>query len=163
MRLQHGFSLVEVLVTLLILKLGLLGILAAQTQSLRHLQDAIQRTQAVALASSVFNDIRANRHLSDAIGPHLTLQTELPAAPACNPQMSCTPAQLATAQLNGILSRLQPDSGIRLVKPALCLLQGASLQLSISWQQRLTAPERGVRPCAAAVGRAAFSVQGGGR
>jgi type IV pilus assembly protein PilV len=162
MRLQHGFSLVEVLVTLLILKIGLLGVLAAQTLSLRQLHDAVQRTQAVAVTNSIFSELQANRQLAASIGAQLNLHAELPADPVCTAPLSCNAAQMATAQLYNMLAYLQPSAGSRLHDPALCLQQHASgLSVSISWQQRAALPER-AQPCQASAGRSAFAVQGGG-
>lgn len=163
MRLQHGFSLVEVLITLLILKVGLLGVLAAQTLSLRQLQDAIQRTQAVALSNGLFSEIQSNPRLAELIGPQLTLHSELPAAPDCTLETRCNAGQLAAAQLSDWFDSLQTSAGSGLYNPVFCLQsQGGLLRLAVSWQQRATeqAPTTG---CEASAGRSAFAVQGGAR
>ena len=53
-RLQNsGFTLVEVLVTLVILSVGLLGIAALQTASLRNNLDSAMRSQASLLAADI--------------------------------------------------------------------------------------------------------------
>lgn len=59
-RKQKGISLIEVLITLVVLSIGLLGIAALQTISLRSAQVSYQRTQAVNLAYEVLDVARAN-------------------------------------------------------------------------------------------------------
>lgn len=56
----RGFSLIEVLVSLLILSLGLLGVAGLQTTSLRSNQTAYFRSQATAAASDIIDRMRAN-------------------------------------------------------------------------------------------------------
>ncbi len=56
-----GFSLLEVLIALLILSIGLLGMAALQTVSLRSNHGAYQRSQATFLAYGIIDSIRANR------------------------------------------------------------------------------------------------------
>ena len=56
---QRGASLVEVLVTLLILKVGLLGALAGQLLALKMVTDASQRTTAVALSQDIMQQLAA--------------------------------------------------------------------------------------------------------
>jgi type IV pilus assembly protein PilV len=162
MRLQHGFSLVEVLITLLIIKIGLLGILAAQTLALRQVQDAIQRTKAVAFSSGLLSELQANQRLAALIGPQFNLQTELPAATECTAQTNCNTDQLAAWQLNRLQHDLQVALGANLADPVLCLQQDATtFQLQLSWQQR-AATARVAESCNAVAGRSAFTVQGVG-
>jgi type IV pilus assembly protein PilV len=61
---NSGFSLLEVLVTVLILGIGLLGVAAIQTSSIRNNQSAYERTMAVILTDSVIESIRASRTAS---------------------------------------------------------------------------------------------------
>lgn len=60
---QSGFSLIEVLITLVVLGVGLLGLALLQTMNLRYTQSAHQRTLAVNLASELLDTMRANRSL----------------------------------------------------------------------------------------------------
>lgn len=60
-RSQAGVGLIEVLVSLLVLSIGLLGLAALQAQSLRFTTDAYLRSQATVLASDIIDRIRANR------------------------------------------------------------------------------------------------------
>jgi type IV pilus assembly protein PilV len=55
-----GFTLVEILVTLLIVSIGLLGIAALHSFSLRNNYDALLRSHASALASDIADRMRAN-------------------------------------------------------------------------------------------------------
>ena len=57
---QHGFTLLEVLIALLILSIGLLGLAALQTTSLRSNQMASMRTLATYLAYEMTDRMRAN-------------------------------------------------------------------------------------------------------
>lgn len=58
---QRGMTLVEVLVTLIIMSVGLLGVAALQLTSLRNNYDAYTRSQAAVLAADILDRMRANR------------------------------------------------------------------------------------------------------
>jgi type IV pilus assembly protein PilV len=60
-----GFTLLEVLATLVLLSVGMLGIAMLYLESLRINQLALQRTQAVTLAADLADRIRANRVPAD--------------------------------------------------------------------------------------------------
>jgi type IV pilus assembly protein PilV len=57
---QCGFSLLEVLIALLVLSIGLLGLAALQTTSLRSNEMASMRTTATQLAYDISDRMRAN-------------------------------------------------------------------------------------------------------
>jgi type IV pilus assembly protein PilV len=63
-RRTRGFSLIEVLITILIFAVGLLGMAALQAVSMRSNQSANFRTQATALAYMIIDRMHAN---ADAI------------------------------------------------------------------------------------------------
>ena len=57
---QHGVSLVEVLVSVVVVALGLLGAVALQATALRNNQGAYERTQTSILTQGIFDAMRAN-------------------------------------------------------------------------------------------------------
>ena len=57
----RGFTLIEVLVTLLILAIGLLGVAALQFRGLQYNQDAYVRSQVSFLAYDISDRMRMNR------------------------------------------------------------------------------------------------------
>jgi type IV pilus assembly protein PilV len=57
---QHGFTLLEALIALLILSIGLLGLAALQTTGLRSNQMASMRTRATEAAYDITDRMRAN-------------------------------------------------------------------------------------------------------
>ena len=59
--LNRGFTLIEVLVTLVILTFGLLGIAGLMAKGQRASFEAFQRQQAISIASDIAERIRANR------------------------------------------------------------------------------------------------------
>lgn len=61
MKRPQGFSLIEVLIAITILAVGLLGVAALQTMSVRVNQSANFRSQATALAATMLDAMRANR------------------------------------------------------------------------------------------------------
>lgn len=63
---QRGLSLIEILITLLVLAVGLLGLAALQGLSLQTGQVSYQRTQAVNIAYEVADFARANRSTATA-------------------------------------------------------------------------------------------------
>ena len=58
---SRGFSLVEVLVTMLVLSVGLLGFGSLQINALKNNQSAFHRSQATMLAYDVLDFMRANQ------------------------------------------------------------------------------------------------------
>jgi len=56
-----GFSLIEVLVTLLILGVGILSLAAIQVSSLKSNESALERSQVTILVYSMLDRMRANR------------------------------------------------------------------------------------------------------
>ncbi|WP_312358491.1 type IV pilus modification protein PilV [Stutzerimonas balearica] len=57
---SNGFSLIEVMVTLVLATIGILGMVAMQGRSIQYTQDAVQRNAAVMLTSDLLEIIRAN-------------------------------------------------------------------------------------------------------
>ncbi|MEM7053394.1 MAG: type IV pilus modification protein PilV [Pseudomonadota bacterium] len=65
-RAQHGLTLIEILITLLVLAIGLLGLAALQGFSLQSGQASYYRTQATNMAYEVADFTRANRSIATA-------------------------------------------------------------------------------------------------
>lgn len=59
-----GFTLIEVLITILVMAFGLLGFAMLQTMSLRFAQSANYRTQATNLAYEMLDQMRSNRQFA---------------------------------------------------------------------------------------------------
>jgi type IV pilus assembly protein PilV len=58
---QRGFGLIEVLVSLLIVSIGLLGIASLQAMALKNTGSSMERSQAVIQTYSYLDFLRANR------------------------------------------------------------------------------------------------------
>ena len=95
-RLQSGFTLVEAMVSLVVLSVGMIGIAALYAQGLGAGRTAQYRTQAVNLVADMADRIRANRAA-------LVAYAGLPGNNGCDPQtgggVDCTPAQMAAHDL----------------------------------------------------------------
>ncbi|NIB40252.1 type IV pilus modification protein PilV [Pseudomaricurvus alkylphenolicus] len=94
---QAGFSMIEVLITLVILSVGLLGVSAMQLTSLKVNHGAYSRSQAVILANDIIDRMRANREaFLDGDYDDLDTSATIPSSQNCGATDGCTPAQLAT-------------------------------------------------------------------
>src|SRR6185295_1538044 len=60
-RRSRGFTMIEVLVSLVVLSIGLLGVAALQLTSLRSNHSSAMRSQATFLAYDIIDRMRANR------------------------------------------------------------------------------------------------------
>lgn len=91
-----GFSLIEVLVSVLVLSVALLGMASLQLFGLRFQQSAYLRSQASMAAYDMFDRIRANPQ-GMAAGNYGDINTDsAPADPNCKRSAGgCTPAQRA--------------------------------------------------------------------
>ncbi|MHB8727921.1 MAG: type IV pilus modification protein PilV [Sulfuricaulis sp.] len=97
-RRARGFSLVEVLVSLLVLSIGLLGLAALQTTSLRFNRQSYQRTQATLQAYDILDRMRANT-LGRQAGNYDSVSPAgyRPASPptTCTSSPGCSPSDMA--------------------------------------------------------------------
>lgn len=64
---QRGFSLIEVLISLVVIAVGLLGMAALQLRAQHAELEALQRSQALILVEDMVNRIEANRRSSTAL------------------------------------------------------------------------------------------------
>jgi type IV pilus assembly protein PilV len=85
-------TLIEILVSLLILAIGMLGMAGLQTVSLRNTQSAYQRTQAAILSNDIVERVRANLQGVES-GSYDNAAGAVTAS--CNSISGCTPAQMA--------------------------------------------------------------------
>ncbi len=88
-----GFSLLEVLISLIILSIGLLGLAALQATSLKANHGAYQRSQAIFLAYDMMDRMRANRTAALAGSYNRAMGDAAP-----------TPGDLATRDVNDWLT-----------------------------------------------------------
>jgi len=86
-----GFGLIEVLITLVVLSLGLLGLAGLQATSMRFNHDSQLRSMAVLQAYAMADRMRANP-VALAAGQYNSV-SGVPTDPNCT---TCTPAQMAT-------------------------------------------------------------------
>lgn len=110
---HFGFSMVEVLVTMLIVSVGLLGLAALQVTSLRAGNSTTFRTQATLLANELAERMHANptavaNNAFMAVDFAVDVNCAAPPAPYCEdsyngvvvPGSPCSSAQLAAFDLN---------------------------------------------------------------
>jgi type IV pilus assembly protein PilV len=101
----QGFTLIEVMVSLVILSMGLLGIAKLVLFSAHSNDSAYLRSQATDLAYAILDDMRGNRAIAMAQGYDVPINTA-PAAPGSCVGTGCSPGALATYDVNTWLSRL---------------------------------------------------------
>lgn len=136
---QQGISLTEVLVTVVIITLGLLGIAVLQFTSKRSNFEAIERTIATHLANSMLERMRANpgalrtyagdaQNPKPALGHDSTVFAGGEPTPGCDSSSPCTKDQFAIHDLwdweQKLLGATEKADGVDtggLVDPIACL------------------------------------------
>ncbi len=74
---QHGFTMIEVLVTMVIMAVGLLGLAGLQATSLKNNESAYQRSQAAQMAYDMLDRMRVNS-AGVAAGSYNNIDTTAP-------------------------------------------------------------------------------------
>ncbi len=92
---QHGFTLVEAMIALVIFSIGLLGLAGLQASGMRSNTTSLFRTQAILQATDMAERIRANSEGADN-GDYDAITTTLPSSPPDCVNNQCTADQLAT-------------------------------------------------------------------
>lgn len=155
--LQQGLSLIEILVTVVILSIGLLGIAATQTLGMGYNHDSYLRSQATMLINELtermsINLTAVNNNDFD-IGAFTMGNCGTAPAPLCEAGVNCSPQQLATYDMyrvacgydangsdgivnifpNGVLNIACVDSDAG--ADADPCTNGSNHRLTISWQR----------------------------
>ena len=99
-RAQAGFTLIEVMVSVLVLLVGLMGVMATQLLSLQVNQSAYFKSQAVYIGSEILDAMRANPTVAaDYVGTYPddgAGASSIPTNPACaTTAVGCTAAEAA--------------------------------------------------------------------
>ena len=100
---QGGFTLLEVLVSALILAIGLVGVAGLQTMSLKNNQSAYMRSQATALAYDLADRMRSN---VDAANAGSYDPAAAAAQASCTTAIGCSTQQMAQNDMSEWLTAL---------------------------------------------------------
>jgi len=142
---NRGFTMIEVLITLIILSIGLLGLAALQANSMASNHNSYLRSQAVQAAYDMGDRMRANK--AGVSAGNYNAIAGIGANPGCI-TAGCTPALMATYdafQWNTSLSETLP-SGQGTVTG-----DGTDFVISVMWDaERNGAAGTGCNPASAA-------------
>lgn len=150
-RRQQGVTLIEVMVTVFILAVGLLGMAALQARLQQSEMEAYQRSQALMILQDMSSRIALNRHNA---GSYVTTTTDLGGAGVTCPTATATATQQQrdAAELCNALQGAGEVSGGNKVGAMIggrgCVqaLAGGDYLLTVAWQGTgpLVAPPAGV-------------------
>lgn len=149
---QGGFSMIEVLVTLVLVSVGVLGMVALQARTIQFTQDSVQRNVAATLANDLVELMRATpTGLPESSGFYKAAAKDFPATPTtCMPmpstpseQLGCWVAKVKTA-LPGVISTedgvadlLNSDFYICRTNTAnSCSGTGTTVEIQIAWRTK---------------------------
>lgn len=157
---QRGVTLVEVMVTVLILSIGLLGMAALQARLQKSEVEAYQRSQALVLLNDLANRLAVNR---SAAASYPTAISTVGAGMSC-PTSTATLLQRDASEwcrlLQGASEQLDGSSVGTLLGGRGCVeeLSAGEYLITVAWQglTPLTAPPDGV-----ACGRGSYDGSGG--
>ena len=100
----RGLGLVEVMVSVLVLAVGLLGIAAMQSLALRGGQGSLESTQAVMATNSIVEAIRANRNQANSYNMAKTCAVPTAIATAASNDLAAWITALKTTIGTGVLT-----------------------------------------------------------
>jgi type IV pilus assembly protein PilV len=141
---NKGVTLIEVLVTLLIIGVGLLGLLGLQAKSLAGHKDTMDRKAAAEMISQIGERMRANHlgFMDDNYAMAVIATDPTPSAPACGISSNCTAAEIASLDkaiwLGNMRKRIS-ESGAFIVTSsgasATMVSNGTSVRVTVVWRE----------------------------
>lgn len=154
---QSGATLIEVLITLLILKVGLLGVLAAQLQALRMATEATQRTSVVALSRDILHQLSFYQDPAPAANYQIT---DAVSAVSCSAAAPCYGGDSRQFLIYHWQQQFRNEQHYGLLlQPAFCLRQQQGrLDIEASWYARVEPLAKGASQCDAGPGRGLFQL-----
>ncbi len=149
-RRQSGLSMIEVLVTLVLISVGVLGMVALQSRTIQYTQDSVQRNVAATLANDLIELMRA---MPDGLpansGFYKAKDEPFPGKPSsCNPlpnnasqQLACWAEKVKTA-LPGVVTADEEEEDLletefyvcRTNQANTCTGTGDTVEIQIAWQ-----------------------------
>jgi type IV pilus assembly protein PilV len=164
---QHGFSLLEMLVALVVFSIGLLAVAGLQTVSKQANYEGLQRTTASQIANGLLEDMRMN---GDAINVYRVANNigggsiGNEPAPSCQVGSECNSAEKAAHDLwfweQALDGNLETNGGVGtggLMLPTLCVTGPAVggpgiYRVTIAWRGTASITNSVNNPCGAASG-----------
>jgi len=134
-----GFSLVEVLITALLIGIGMLGMAALQGRAIAYTTETVKRTTAAMLANDMLELVRAT---PDHWSRYLQAGLQQPGnASACRPTPAQPAAQLA-CWLNEVATLLPSSADLpngtshvcRAPTPGTCAASGSVVEVQVAWK-----------------------------
>ena len=144
-----GSSLLEVLVTMVILSIGLLGYAGMQVSSMRSTETGRMRSEVIALASDISDRLKANRQQANA-GAYNGNLSEKTSPPDCESN-TCTTQQMRKQDLSSWYERLStlPDGKGNITTTTITLdgVDATLMTISLCWNEgRVAAPNSSCPP-----------------
>ena len=140
-----GFSMIEILITLLLVTIGVLGMVAMQSRTISYTQDSVQRNAAAALANDLLELIRIQpTGLPATSGFYKAAGTAFPTVGAggcantpvtAEQQLACW-GEKAKKLLPGVTTaRLTNNFYIcRTTVPGTCAAAGSAVEIQLMWE-----------------------------
>ncbi len=164
---EHGFSLIEVLISVFVLAVGVIGALGMHMHALRTAQQSAYQTRALHLGADMADAMRANveqMRLADSINPYLQVNYQSSSASihsnfsACyDSNGDCDTQELARFDIDQLLQHIDtdfPGGRVRICRDALpwnataqrfewdCAIASSALMIAplvikIGWQEKI--------------------------
>lgn len=115
---QSGITFIEVLVTMVIVSVGLLGVAAMTLNGLENNRSAYLRTQASLLAYDMADRIRLNQGEAGSYAGFTTKGAGTSVPGCLDSNSGCTPSELVTADKAQWASAIQGSGGDFILLPA---------------------------------------------
>ncbi|MBX2879157.1 MAG: type IV pilus modification protein PilV [Granulosicoccus sp.] len=128
-RCESGVGLIEVIIALFVITIGFFAGAQMQVQSIQYSQESLFRTQAIRLAQSMADRMRANPE-GVAAGAYSNTSTSNQYTTASCLSTGCSPAQLANEDLVQWKETLSPGDGITPALPP--MIDGSAAKGEIS-------------------------------
>ena len=140
---SNGFTLIEVLVSAIILAIGILGVATLTLTGLRSDRSSYLRTQASIIAYDIADRIRINKTAADAGSyDNIDTQGDIPEKPDCmTANLGCSSAQIAALDIHEWANHFENVDSLTQHRPKLpggagvVTRSGSRYTVQITWNE----------------------------